>query len=132
MKSHSASSVRQRLTGFGVAALFLVTLGLVGCGPSEEDLAKGKERAALAAAQSEVVATLEGEKACTTGAAALAKWRADNQDAIDASNEWWNKLSDGTKDKIYEEFPAFGQANKDRIKMLVYCGSDADVWNPGA
>jgi len=112
--------------------LSVVALGLMACGLSEDELAKGKERAALAAEQSKIVAEHKSSKGCIDAAKALDGWKAEHKDAISTSDAWWNGLSEGTKDKVYEKYPAFSQANKDRASLLVFCGSDKDLWDPSS
>ncbi|MEZ4447427.1 MAG: hypothetical protein R3B72_50590 [Polyangiaceae bacterium] len=101
----------------------------VGCGPSEEELAQGKARADLLSQQSALVAKFDGSALCQDGVEAIKAWSEANRDAIAASDTFWNNLSESTKDKLYAEFPAYSQGNKDRAIMLIRCGSDRDLWD---
>ncbi len=114
-------------------ALLLGLVGMAtGCGLSEDDLAHGKKRAALAGQQSDLVAKFQGSKGCGAGSKAIDAWKADNEDELATSDAWWNGLSESKKDKVYAKYPAFSQANKDRAARLIYCGSDRGLWNPSS
>ncbi len=124
-----AHGMRAGFISLAVAALTLTT---VGCQPSEADLAKGKERAALAGQQSALVEQYKGSKGCTEGRKAIGAWRTEHEGAIAASDAWWGGLDDSTKDKIYAAYPEYSQSNKDRISQMVYCGSDDGLWHPSS
>ena len=128
MKTKTTTPLSRHIRGvFCAVVLSTLSLGLIGCGPSEEDLEMGRVRAGLAAQQSQLVAQ-SGD--CMTGIRVLTAWRTAHQSEIAASDAWWSNLSDRTKDQIYEAYPEFRQANGDRGVMLVRCGSSNSLWDP--
>lgn len=118
------------------AALVLAFSGLwlTGCGPSDEERAKGAERAALAGQQNTILgaASSGGANGCLEAFGAARAWQEAHQTEIAASDSWWNALGEGTKDTLYGEHDEFHDSSTVRITLLVRCGSDGELWDPGA
>ncbi|MCA9606769.1 MAG: hypothetical protein KC619_14285 [Myxococcales bacterium] len=121
------------LHSLSCVALCALGVWLSGCGPSEEDRAHGAERAALAGQQNAILtAPPAGADGCLGVYRDARAWHEAHRQEVEASDAWWSSVSDGTKDDIYSENPQFHESAEARIRLLIRCGSDGDLWDPGA
>lgn len=84
-----------------LCAFALVSTLATGCGPSDEDRVLARERFAL---QAQEFAVLQASgTSCDAVRQNTDAWYAEHADAVEASELWWDDLSEGTQETLYEE-----------------------------
>lgn len=104
-----------------IGALVLIAGSLLGACTSEEDRQNAATRVEMETQQAAIIDAAGQD--CGAMFRGLDAWYEEHRAAADASDAWWNTLSDSDKDSIMEDQqPAHGQAYRSRIAGMIYCG----------
>ncbi|MCB9596988.1 MAG: hypothetical protein H6719_29970 [Sandaracinaceae bacterium] len=101
-------------------SLALITLALLGGCTSEEDRQNAATRAEMETQQAAIIDAAGSD--CGGMMRGLDAWYEEHRAEADASDAWYNTLSDSQKDDLMQDQPAHGAAFRSRITALIRCG----------